>query len=223
LYRYDTNSGTFTTLGSLPNGQYPGGDLFFYENRLFLTTTTGILEVNMVDPSQSCPFMNLSIPNIYAAFAVNSETSSKAYIINFNTFPAFNSTLYEIDMVHRQIGAPIRTYPHAVFGAATNYSLTSTNSTCSPTPLAVKESNASSTYFNVINPVKSSIICQTNIESRQIISIRLFDSSGKLIKDFSNQNTIERLDVSGIPNGIYLLTVSTKKGETYTKKIIINS
>ncbi|MCS3868261.1 hypothetical protein J3D55_001177 [Chryseobacterium ginsenosidimutans] len=37
------------------------------------------------------------------------------------------------------------------------------------------------------------------------------------------QTDIESLDISGISNGNYLLTVSTKKGETYTKKIIINS
>lgn len=223
LYKYDINSGVYTTMGSLPTGQYAGGDLFFYESRLFLTTTSGILEINMIDPTKSCPFMSINIPNIFAAFAVSSETSSKAYIINFNTFPLFNSTLYEIDMVNKQIGSPIRSYPNIIYGAATTYYSTSTNSTCTPTSLSVRESTRNDIYFNIINPVKNTIICRTNIKSKEINSIRLFDSSGRIIKDFSNQNTIESLDVSGVTNGIYLLTVSAKNGETYTKKIIIAS
>jgi hypothetical protein len=224
LYRYDISSGTFTVMDNIPNGQNSGGDLFFYEGRLFLTTTTGILEINMLNPAQSCPFMSINIPNIYAAFSVSSETSpSKAYILNLNYIYPFSSTLYEVDMINKQIGNPIRTYSTIVYGAATVYNSTSTNSTCSPTPLSVQETIKNDKYFNIINPAKTNIICKTNINRQEITQIRLYDNSGRLIKDFSNQNNIENLDISGISNGNYLLTVSTKKGETYTKKIIINS
>lgn len=220
LYRYDINAGTFSYLGDLPSGQYVSGDLFFYDRRLFVSTFTGILEINMVNPSLSCPYMALGISgmNIYGAFSINYGSFSKAYAISYSS-P--NSTLFELDMVNKQIGPPIRTYAYQINGAAAVYDLISTNSTCSQTPLAVQETGTSGTYFEVINPVKNTIICKTNVESPQITSIRLFDSSGRLIKDFSGQSNLERLDVSDISGGIYLLTLGTKKGETYTKKIII--
>lgn len=220
LYRYDISSGIFTDMGNLPSGQVSAGDLFFYEGRLFICTLTGILEINMANPSQSCPFMTLGSSNIYAAFSINYGTHSKVYVIRtlFAT-----SELSELDMINKQIGPAINTYAHKINGAATIYDLTSTEAACTPTPLAVRETDTSGIYFNVINPVKNTIICHTNIDRREIISIRLFDNSGRLIKDFSNQNQMERLDVSGISKGIYVLTLSTKTGETYTKKIIITS
>lgn len=220
LYRYDISTGTFTDLGNLPTGQFSAGDLFFYEGRLFLCTLTGILEINLANPSQSCPFMNLGSSNIYAAFSVNYGTHSKVYVIR--TFFA-DSAMYELDMANHQLGPSIKTFNHKVNGAAGIYDLTSTEATCTPTPLAVRETDASGIYFNVLNPVKNTIICDTNIDHREILAIQLFDNSGRLIKDFSVQNQIERLDVSGVLKGNYLLTVTTKKGQTYTKKIIITS
>jgi len=228
LYRYDTISGTFSELGDIPANYTPTGDLFFYENRLFLTiststsvsTTSGLLEINMVNPSQSCPFMNIQLSNLYAAFSVDFGTYSKAYIIS-SAGPI--STLYEVDMVNKQIGNPIRTYNQTIYGAASIYNLTSTNSTCLQTPLNVQETIKKDKYFNIINPAKTNIICKTNIDRQEITQIRLYDNSARLIKDFSNQNNLEKLDISNISDGIYLLTVATKKGETYTKKIIIKS
>ncbi|MCS4305161.1 T9SS type A sorting domain-containing protein [Chryseobacterium sp. BIGb0232] len=219
LYRYDTSSGVFSEIGEIPADIIPGGDLFFYENRLFLTTSGGIIEINMVNPLQSCPFISLDIqyPNLYAGFSVNYGTYSKAYVISNISQ---NSILYEVDMVNKQIGPPIRTYNHRIYGAATAYNLTSNNSTCSQTPLSTHENNVNNLYFNVINPTKNNIVCKTNIDRKQITQIRLFDNTGRLVKDFSNQNSLENLDISGITPGNYLLTVATKKGETYTKKII---
>jgi len=220
LYKYDINTGIFTLMGSLPTGQYVAGDLFFYDRRLFVTTLTGILEINMSDPSLSCPFINWGTSNIYSAFSVNSGSNSKAYVISSTSS---SSTLYELDMVNKQLGPPIRSYNHQINGAACAYQITDTKSTCSLIPLAVQETSISTVFFDVVNPAKSSIICKTNIDRQQIISIQLYDNSGKLVKDFSNQNSIDKLDVSNLSDGVYLLTVATKKGEKYTKKIIIRS
>ncbi len=220
LYRYDINTGIFTEIGNLSDGQTPSGDLFFYEGRLFLTTTNGIVEINMENPSQSCPFMAINTPNPYAAFSIDYGTYSKAYLI---TYSNNKSTLSEIDMTNKQIGAPIRTYNHLIYGAAARYNLTSTNSTCTLTPLNTKETSVSNNYFNVNNPATNNIIYHTNIQRDQVITIYLFDNSGKLIKDFSNQNNIESLNISNVPDGIYLLAVTTKNGEKHTKKIIIKS
>lgn len=186
----------------------------------FLTTTEGIVEINLENPTQSCPFMTINTSNPYAAFSIDYGTYSKAYLI---TYGNNKSTLSEIDMVNKQIGTPIRTYNHLIYGAAARYNITSTNTTCSLTPLNTKETFVSETYFNVNNPATHTMLCHTNIPRNEIISIYLFDNSGKMIKDFSNQKNIEGLNISEMPDGIYLLAVTTKKGEKHTKKIIIKS
>lgn len=221
LFRYDIANGIFSSMGNLSGSLNPAGDLFFYEGRLFLTTTTGITEINMPNPIASCPFMNLNLSGMFSAFSVNYGTYSKVFVIDSN-YP--NSTLYEVDMVNKQLSQPIRTYyNNYIQGAAKAYNLTATYSACSQTPLSTKEANTNDLYFNVINPAKNNIITKTNISRAQITQIRLFDNSGRLIKDFSDQNNVENLNISGITSGNYLLMVTTKKGETYTKKIIIKS
>lgn len=223
LFRYDINTGVFSNLGIIPNSQTAGGDLFFYENRLFLLTTTGILEINMANPAQSCPFMDINLPQLYAGFSINYGTHSKAYILSNSLNSSFQviSTLYEVDMINKQLGNAIRIYNHSIYGAAASYNLTSTNSSCIPI-LSTEENNFDNDYLNVINPAKSKIICQTNLKRSEIISIRLYDNLGRLIKDFSNHKNIESLDILEIPSGNYLLTLITINGKTYTKKIIIN-
>ncbi|MBK1895402.1 T9SS type A sorting domain-containing protein [Chryseobacterium paridis] len=217
LYKYEISTGTFSYMGDLPAGQYIAGDLFFYNRRLFATTLTGILEINMNTPSASCPFINFGVlSNLFSAFSIHYGSYSKVYVIGSS---ASGSTLYELDMINKVLGPPIRTYNYQINGAAAYYDLTGIESTCIPT-LGVNETNTTGIYFNVINPTKNNIICKTNIERDQITSIQLFDNSGRLIKDFSSQNSIEKLDISDLSHGQYLLIVTTKNGEKYTKKII---
>ncbi|KQT25740.1 hypothetical protein ASG22_03250 [Chryseobacterium sp. Leaf405] len=230
LFRFDINSGIITNMGNIPNAYYPAGDLFFYENKLFLTIGDGILEINMINPSQSCHFATLNIISAYSAFSINYGTYSKAYILSANPIPLDPTNpipsgffLYELDMITKQLSNPIRIYNHRINGAATYYNVTSTNSICSLNPLSTQENIKDELYFDVVNPAKNNIICKTNIDRQEITQIRLYDNSARLIKDFSTQNNLERLDISNISDGIYLLTVATKKGETRTKKIIIKS
>lgn len=219
LYRYEIETGTFFYMGDLPSGQNISGDLFFYNRRLFVTTVTGILEINMTNPSLSCPFINFGVlSNLYSAFSINYGAYSKVYVIGSS---GWDSTLFELDMVTKQIGPPIRTYSYQINGAAAYYNLTDIKSVCTPT-LSVQETHMAGIYFDVINPAKNSIICKTNMKREDITSLQLFDNSGRLVKDFSNQNSIEKLDISHITDGLYLLAVTTKNGEKYTKKIIIS-
>ncbi|KAA0126364.1 T9SS type A sorting domain-containing protein [Chryseobacterium sp. SN22] len=220
LYKYDVIAAAFSVMGNV-QGVTAGGDLFFYESRLFLTITTGILEINMTDPSQSCPFINTGsqYPSLYAAFSINYGTYSKAYI---TSLAGQNSLLYEVDMVNKQIGDPIRMYNHRIYGAATAYSLTSGNASCSPV-LSTVETVSNHRYFDVINPSGSAIAIKTDIGIHEVTSIRLYDLTGRMIRDFPGQNHLQYLDISGVFPGNYLLTLTTKKGEIYTKKIIVKS
>ena len=219
LFRYDINTGVFSKLGMLPDSQKSAGDLFFHENKLFLLTLTGILEINMANPSQSCYFMDIDLPNLYAGFSINYGTNSKTYVFSYN-FSTKNSQMYEVDMANKTIGEPIRIYNSMIQGAASVYELTSTNSVCTPN-LSTQEATTKEEYLNIVNPVKNNIICRTNIDRNQITSVRLYDNSGKLVKDFSNQKNIENLSISGISSGVYLLTLSTNNGKTFTKRIIV--
>src|SRR6218665_2185589 len=219
LYKYNIINGVFSKLGTLPASQTSGGDLFFYENKLFLLTHKGILEINMLNPSQSCPYMDINLPNLYAGFSINYGTYSKAYLFSHNSITK-NSELYEIDMLNKSIGNPIRTYNCVINGAASVYELTSTDSVCTPN-LSTHEGTIKEEYLNIVNPVKNNIICSTNIDRNKITSVRLYDNSGKLVKDFSNQKNIENLSISGISHGVYLLTLSTNNGKTFTKRIIV--
>lgn len=219
LYRYNLNNGVFSKLGTLPASQSSGGDLFFYDNKLFLLTQKGILEINMVNPSQSCPYMAVDLPNLFAGFSINYGTHSRAYLFS-QSLTTQNSDLYEIDMLNKSIGNPIRTYNSVIYGAASVYELTSTNAVCTPN-LGSQESTIKEDYLNTVNPVKNTIICRTNIDRSQITSVRFYDNSGKLVKDFSNHKNIENLNISGISRGVYLLTVTTNSGKTFTKRIIV--
>jgi hypothetical protein len=87
LYKYDINLGVFSELGSLPTNYIASGDLFFYEDRLFLTAqniTTSkycIIEINMIQPEISCFYMDLNNLEALSAFSVNYGTFSKSYIL----------------------------------------------------------------------------------------------------------------------------------------------
>jgi hypothetical protein len=221
LDKYDINSGTFSEVGQLPSGYTSTGDLFFFESRLFLTTSNSrILEINLLNPSQSCLFTTLTNISSYAAFSINYGTYSKAYIINNAINYPYNSTLHELDINTKQLGNTIRTYNHKINGAATAYNLTSTNSSCTPT-LSTQENKSNNDYFKIVNPAKNVIFVETTIKRNDIIAINLFDNTGKKVKDFSNQNKLEKLNISGINTGSYLLTFKIKNGEMFTKKVMI--
>lgn len=223
LYKYDIELQTFETLGNIPS-YIATGDLFFYNNRLFLaaldtsTSKSCIIEINMVDTQQSCYFMDLNNINVYGAFSVNYGNYSKAYILTEWTLNTESSSLIEIDMENKEIGDVIRTYDHIIYGAATFYDLTSTDSMCKT--MNNTDLIALDFYFNITNPSSENILFTTDIDFNKIEKIKLFDFQGKEIRTFKNINT-NSLDISSIEKGMYLLQVHIRDYKTLTKKIII--
>lgn len=224
LYKFDIISGVFYEIGNLPVNYLASGDLFFYNNSLFLTcintansnSNPCIIEVNMINPSKSCFYMNISNEAI-GAFSIDYGSHSKAYIITSNL--TNSSSIYEVDMVNKQVGNLITSYNYIIYGAASKYALTSTNSICENLSTDVNIINKS--YLHINNPARNSIKINTNIEKCDISSIHLFDITGKFIKSFNND--IRNLDISNISNGIYMLILNTKNGNKYSQKVIIEN
>lgn len=225
LFRYDIILDEFSQLGNLPDHYIPAGDLFFYNDRLFLTsidTTTlesCIIEINMVEPELSCYYMTLNDFVAYGAFSVNFGSYSKSYILtDWNNNNEYSS-LIEIDIENREILNTIRNYNHRVYGAAAYYNQTSTNSIC--VNFDVNDFNGSDLYFNLINPTSNNLVFTTNIELSSIKTIGVFDIQGKKVTTFNTINH-NNLDVTHINTGFYIVEVLTDSGKIITKKLIID-
>lgn len=221
LYKFDIISGVFYEMGNLPLNYLASGDLFFYNNKLFLTCIDTsksnqpcIIEVNMINPSESCFYMNINNEAL-GAFSIDYGSFTKAYII---TNLIDTSSIYEVDMLNKSVGNLIRSYNHIIFGAASKYTLTSTNSTCRG--LSIDEPFNNEFYLNINNPAKNIITINTNIDMQNVLSIHLFDLTGKLIKSF---NTTRFLDISNISDGIYMIILNTKNGKRLSQKVIVKN
>lgn len=222
LYKY--SSGNFTTLGNFPSGFFSSGDLFFYEKRLFLTATNSnftasyLVEVSLPDPLKSCYFMGLQNLQPYAAFSIKNILNSRAFIICENNYPA--STLIEIDILNQTIGAPICTYPFLIDGAASVYNLTSSRTTPICNLATTIGTLSAPLFFNIQNPVLNSIQIKTNIDPRQIDKLILFDISGREVKNYTNPSFKENIDASDIEEGLYILRITTRKGQVFEQKLV---
>lgn len=219
IYKYDVLTNTFSQMGSLPQGYFSGGDLFFYEGRLFLASFGGglsfITEINMLNPSQSCYHMSLGFGQPMAAFSINEGEDSRVYIFEHD-FDNGISTMKEIDMINKTVGSSICQFNTAVLGAAAPYSTTSTNSVCD-LPLNANENYSSTPFIKTNNPVSGKIEVSTNI-SEKINDISLFDISGRKIKSFKD---LQNMDINGIPTGVYIIEFNITNGQRQSQKLIV--
>lgn len=101
---YNPSTNTFSLLGTLPNGWQIGGDLLFYQNKLYEAATNGsnniLVEVNLNNISQSTLYMNFNAgSNVFGFASVTVPCSNnQAYAISNNG----NSTdIYEVDMLNK--------------------------------------------------------------------------------------------------------------------------
>ncbi|MBN9384084.1 MAG: gliding motility-associated C-terminal domain-containing protein [Chitinophagaceae bacterium] len=116
LYRYNPHSGEFNMLGTVP--QMPGGDMLFYKDTLMYISESGVIAVNMKNPSASQ--MIIPIPGYYlvgiATIPVDC-THNKLYGIGTaqgQTYP----DMLEIDPETRSVTGPVCHIPYFVLDAA---------------------------------------------------------------------------------------------------------
>jgi len=74
-------------------------------------------------------------------------------------------------------------------------------------------------YSSIINIYPNPAINSINISGDIVAEIKIYNNIGQLVLSQSNTNII---NVSGFPNGIYVLSVETSAGCTIQKKITIN-
>ncbi|KAF2518779.1 T9SS type A sorting domain-containing protein [Flavobacterium salilacus subsp. salilacus] len=229
---YDISTFELVYEASLGNLQSIG-DLFFYENKLYMagreidnnseSSYTGIYEINLNNPSESCLYMSLegieinTVIDMFNTFSINYGTSSKTYC-----FGRLGTTtkLIEIDMVNQTLvdtGCEFYfTMPGKVLGAASVYDLTNVTETCGELNTNVVQANK--TFFRIKNPVSERLEISTNIEEDNIRNIELYNILGQKIKTFNN--SLNSLNVSDLTSGYYIIIIKLKNGKTIKQRLI---
>jgi hypothetical protein len=222
LFKYQ--GGACSLIGNFPSNFLSAGDLFFYENRLFMTGTTSdfmsgyIVEVDVNNPSLSCYYMPLPNLHPWGAFSLNNGNVSRVFIISTNDNGGIHtSSLYEINMAAKTIGPLMCTYPYFIHGAATVYSYgTAGNTLCDPTGI---NSLQPAGIFRISNPVTNFIRIETPLDASQIQSIGVYNVSGELVQFIKGENYAPLIDVSHLSPGIYVVRLNTTTGAQYQQKL----
>lgn len=116
LYRFDPHTGAFDFLGNVP--QAPGGDMVFYKDTLMYVSESGVIAVDMKNPSASQ--MIIPIPGYYLVGMVSLPVDcnrNKFYGLGTaagKTYP----DLVEIDPETRTVIGPVCNIPYYVLDAA---------------------------------------------------------------------------------------------------------
>ena len=224
LFKYNTNG--IQLLGYLPKGVLSAGDLFFYEHRLFMTChyktldTGFITEIVIPAPEQSCFYMGLGSVIAYGAFTILENNKSRVFITTAVKPDYETSTLVELDMDNRKILKTHCTYPFLIRGAATYYERTGDTTKCPYIPKSVSNTDVDLHYLTVYNPSTNNIRLKTNLKPSEIDKIRLFDFTGKLVRDYSSNSFPNNLNISDVPDGLYLIQIVSKYGTKWNEKIL---
>ncbi len=211
LYRY-TPAGGIVDLGVLPSQRLSTGDLFFFENRLFLTTHIGsnnqraLMEINIENLSQSSIYMGLDNITAYGAFSTFTGGVSKCYLL-MRGFIA--GKIFELDIPNQTITELSCGINQMVNGGACHYPFSD--------PLQTRPHTAVSP-FAIENPVND-YIKFNGIKNNVIQQISLSDLSGKMVRRFDISQSV--FPVSDIDSGLYLLYIETTSNEKYSQKILI--
>jgi len=127
IYKFTAASNSFSTVGKLPTTFFSSGDLFYYENSLFLTSTNAtftssfLIKIDLSNLSSSCFYMDLPNLRPYGGFTVANPTP-RAYLLSYDgTSPSYSTVLYEVNLVSRTLSPALYTFPFGVMGAATDY------------------------------------------------------------------------------------------------------
>lgn len=153
-------------------------------------------------------------PNNYINLYVDNVLQSES-LINTNVFDYCGSPISLGKLFKGKIDDLI-IYHKALSNAEVD-TLFNMPSFCSQIPLHVQEHESTNQVILYPNPVASIL----NIESDQMVeSYTLIDALGRIIKRGAVQNYSSQIDVSQIPNGIYVLNLDSKSPKTYKISVI---
>lgn len=225
IHKYSSSG--FSILGMLPKNVYCSGDLFFYEHRLFMTCSdpkqdsSFIYEIMLKDPKQSCYYMPTQNFQSYGAVSIEDGPNTKVLISATNRITYESSSLVEIDIPNRKILDTLCNYPFLIRGAACYYEQTGDSAHCPYIPNSVSEwGKHAAQYLTVYNPSSSHIRISTNLGKNDINTIHLCGLTGKLVKAFDTDQFPDNLNISEIPNGLYMLHITSKDGRRWNEKLL---
>lgn len=148
----------------------------------------------------------------YVPFENNNEVITGMYETNESTHPHSGSDLL-INM------DPVYTFNVAkgAVAAMLHYAV------ANPTVLGINDYNQNHQVSFYPNPAKDYITIDFGQLASQSSTLEIIDINGKVVlnKEFSSNTLSNRVDVSFLPKGVYLLRLNSKEN-TITKKIILN-
>lgn len=120
LYKIDPVNPTPQKLGVMLYSS--GGDLAFYNNDLYMASSTAIIKINLADPSQSSVYIN--VPNLgtsslygLTAATVNNVVKFYAFAVSGSPFNG-QTNVIELDMINQKVIGTTCTLPYIVYDAA---------------------------------------------------------------------------------------------------------
>jgi hypothetical protein len=142
---------------------------------------------------------------------LSGENQGPSNVENAREFESFENIEDPEDLDHEGIPGDGLNHPERVPRLIVYYS--GVNPTALKETVAIK---AMKIYPNPVSQTETSII----LPSANPSSIRLLDITGKSVRTFSGNSSTVRLDVSGIPQGVYLLK-ATQGTDSYIQKVLI--
>ncbi|UMY65190.1 MULTISPECIES: T9SS type A sorting domain-containing protein [unclassified Flavobacterium] len=220
LLRYDIASQVFSTIGDFNPGVYSSGDLFYFENRLFLCcmndsmTAGSLVEVNVVTPSQSCGVMELGPVLPFGAFTLTTGGVSQPYLVSYEGPASFS--VRALDVTNETVGSVLFSLPFTVVGAARFYPQSNTPLPCFTGLPDFDRSDC----LQLTNPVRERIAITTDLQPEFIDGSLLYDATGRVVKR-SGAGQVPDFDVSAIEEGMYFLEVHLADGSRCGKTVIV--
>lgn len=147
LYKLDPKNPVLVNLGIMPYGA--SGDLVFYNDKLYMASYNGIVEVSLDDLSQSKLVIPITDRTVYGLTSVASRGAVKVYAIGVNNN---RSELVELDLKNMFIKGIAGSLPYIVYDAGSTVET-------GEIPVIKLQSINVTRECNVVNKGRAEIIC----------------------------------------------------------------
>lgn len=187
--------------------------------------------------SGCAPASTMTFPFVQYSRSGGACSVTGGYVYTGTTYPNFQNKYFFTDYCDDKIRmvdnagvitttASFSNNNFATFGEDVNGELYVVGIT-SGTIFKITDSSLNNTSFEKTgftlypNPAKESITIKTSAENTAV-KIDLFDLTGKLLLSKNLNNTNENtISTNALVKGVYLLTIDTKNGTSYTDKLVI--
>jgi hypothetical protein len=87
--------------------------------------------------------------------------------------------------------------------------------------VGMEENNAAQNELNIYPNPSINGLFTLQMDNRQKTEVKVFDLSGKMVRNMQVQQSVQQIDLSDLQNGIYFVQ-ATNNEKTYSAKIVIN-